>query len=268
MPAAPGLLALPPAASTAAPPARCCADPDPAPVAVVVTLPAAVRDRVVLLTAGRAASATCPRLLLPRLKSGLPPNPPPPPPDPTPPAPVPTAPPLRVRVGESAAAAARASALGSWLPLLRSDDPPPPLGSLLDLAIPAVVAAVLGDNDPPGPPPPPGGLKPNRLTPGADGGFTLVGVKGALFACLPVEAADDAACGGGGSPPLLVAVKGDRAFSGLVLAGAQSYWSPEGGPLVPTDSRPSHSFSLSSSEARRGLIRLPPCRDSYMGGDG
>lgn len=117
----------------------------------------------------------------------------------------------------AAARAERASELGSWLPLLRSD-PPPPLGSLLDLAMAEVVVAVVrGDNDPP--PPPAGGLKPKRLTPGAEGGFTLDGVKGA-FVCL-LEAATDATCGGGGSPPLLAAVRGDRALSVASLAGAQ-----------------------------------------------
>lgn len=34
---------------------------------------------------------------------------------------------------------------------------------------------------------------------------------------------------------------------------------------MPTESRPSHSFSLSSSEARRGL-RLAPGRESFIGG--
>ena len=118
----------------------------------------------------------------------------------------------------AAVRAERASELGSWLPLLRSD-PPPPLGSLLDLAMAVVVAVVRGDNDPPAA----GGLKPKRLTPGAEGGFTFDGVKGA-FGCLVEPATDattDAACGGGGSPPLLAAVRGDRALSVAILAGAQ-----------------------------------------------
>lgn len=234
MPAAPGLLARPAAAADtpeiSAAPVRCCPNPDPDDAAVAVTLPliVAVRDRVVLPTAGRAASAF-PRLLpVLRLISALPPYPIPPPPAPLPVA-APAAPPLRVRDGESvvppeaAARAERASELGSWLPLLRSD-PPPPLGSLLDLAMAeAVVAAVRGDNDPPAPPPPGGGLKPKRLTPGAEGGFTLDGVKGA-FGCLvetATDAATDAACGGGGSPPLLAAVRGDLALSVGSLAGAQ-----------------------------------------------
>lgn len=77
-----------------------------------------------------------------------------------------------------------------------------------------------GDNDPPTPAA--GGLKPKRLTPGAEGGFTLDGVNGA-FGCLveaATDATDDAICGGGGSLPLLAAVRGDRALSVASLAGA------------------------------------------------
>lgn len=115
-----------------------------------------------------------------------------------------------------------------------------------------------GDNDPPAACV---GLKPKRLTPGAVGGLTFDGVRFDDAGWPTAAAAADAdasgtvpAAGGGGSPPLLAAVRGERALS-AAFAGTHSEGVPPAAP--PKDDRPSNSFSLPSYEARRGLRRVP-----------
>lgn len=80
-----------------------------------------------------------------------------------------------------------------------------------------------------------GFLKPKRLTNGADGCLSFDGVNGfsAGFAVDPTAAEI-----GGSPPPFPAEARGERAFSGGLVHS-------EGGPPVPREGLPSHSFSLS-----------------------
>lgn len=88
-----------------------------------------------------------------------------------------------------------------------------------------------------------GFLKPKRFIIGADGCLSFDGVNGFSEG---FTAGPTAAKFGGSPPPFPAEARGEREFSGGLVHS-------EGGPPVPREGLPSHSFSLSPRGERRWL---------------